>query len=120
MTQGLIKSLAESAPDKSATFGDLLRFVADLRMQGYDWRQILVLLGFQAAVLGRDLFGHQGVGNRHDRAFGEAHQEACAEQHHEARRQADRVVLRLGKAIDSVPPDYRELDDLFVRAQAAE
>jgi putative ABC transport system permease protein len=28
------------------------RFVADLRMQGYDWRQILVLLGFQAAVLG--------------------------------------------------------------------
>jgi cytosine deaminase len=37
-----------------------------------------------------------------------------------SRRQADRVVLRLGKAIDSVPPDYRELDDLFVRAQAAE
>ena len=28
------------------------RFVADLRMQGYDWRQILVLLGFQAVVLG--------------------------------------------------------------------
>jgi putative ABC transport system permease protein len=28
------------------------RFVADLRMQGYDWRQILVLLGFQAGVLG--------------------------------------------------------------------
>lgn len=28
------------------------RFVADLRMQGYDWRQILVLLGFQALVLG--------------------------------------------------------------------
>jgi putative ABC transport system permease protein len=28
------------------------RFVADLRMQGYDWRQILVLLGFQAIVLG--------------------------------------------------------------------
>ncbi len=28
------------------------RFVADLRMQGYDWRQILVLLAFQAAVLG--------------------------------------------------------------------
>ncbi len=28
------------------------RFVADLRMQGYDWRQIVVLLGFQAAVLG--------------------------------------------------------------------
>jgi putative ABC transport system permease protein len=28
------------------------RFVANLRMQGYDWRQILVLLGFQAAVLG--------------------------------------------------------------------
>jgi putative ABC transport system permease protein len=28
------------------------RFVADLRMQGYDWRQIVVLLGFQAVVLG--------------------------------------------------------------------
>lgn len=28
------------------------RFVADLRMQGYDWRQILVLLMFQASVLG--------------------------------------------------------------------
>ena len=28
------------------------RFVADLRMQGYDWRQIVALLGFQAAVLG--------------------------------------------------------------------
>ncbi len=28
------------------------RFVADLRMQGYDWRQILLLLGFQAFVLG--------------------------------------------------------------------
>ena len=28
------------------------RFVADLRMQGYDWRQIVVLLGFQALVLG--------------------------------------------------------------------
>jgi len=28
------------------------RFVADLRLQGYDWRQIAVLLTFQAAVLG--------------------------------------------------------------------
>jgi putative ABC transport system permease protein len=28
------------------------RFVADLRMQGYDRRQVLVLLSFQAAVLG--------------------------------------------------------------------
>lgn len=28
------------------------RFVADLRMQGYDWRQIIVLLAFQAIVLG--------------------------------------------------------------------
>jgi putative ABC transport system permease protein len=28
------------------------RFVADLRMQGYDWRQVIVLLAFQAAVLG--------------------------------------------------------------------
>jgi len=28
------------------------RFVADLRMQGYDWRQILVLLAFQAFALG--------------------------------------------------------------------
>jgi len=28
------------------------RFVADLRMQGYDWRQIVVMLAFQAVVLG--------------------------------------------------------------------
>ncbi len=28
------------------------RFVADLRMQGYDWRQVIVVLAFQAAVLG--------------------------------------------------------------------
>jgi putative ABC transport system permease protein len=28
------------------------RFVANLRMQGYDWRQIIVLLAFQATVLG--------------------------------------------------------------------
>ncbi len=28
------------------------RFVADLRIQGYDWRQVLVLLGFQALFLG--------------------------------------------------------------------
>ncbi len=28
------------------------RFMADLRLQGYDWRQILVLLAFQATVLG--------------------------------------------------------------------
>ena len=28
------------------------RFVADLRLQGYDWRQIVVLLAFQAVVLG--------------------------------------------------------------------
>ena len=28
------------------------RFVANLRMQGYDWRQIVVLLSFQAIVLG--------------------------------------------------------------------
>ena len=28
------------------------RFVADLRMQGYDWRQIVVLLAFQAFTLG--------------------------------------------------------------------
>jgi putative ABC transport system permease protein len=28
------------------------RFVADLRLQGYDWRQIVVLVAFQAIVLG--------------------------------------------------------------------
>jgi len=28
------------------------RFVADLRIQGYDWRQIVVMLAFQAVVLG--------------------------------------------------------------------
>ncbi len=30
-----------------------------------------------------------------------------------SRRQADRVVLRQGRAIDTTLPDYRELDDLF-------
>ena len=34
------------------TVPDRRRFVANLRMQGYDWRQIVVLLAFQAAVLG--------------------------------------------------------------------
>lgn len=28
------------------------RFVAELRMQGYDWRQVIVMLGFQAITLG--------------------------------------------------------------------
>ena len=37
-----------------------------------------------------------------------------------SRRQADRVVLRQGRAIDTTLPDYRELDDLFTRAEAAE
>jgi cytosine/creatinine deaminase len=37
-----------------------------------------------------------------------------------SRRQSDRVVLRAGRAIDTTLPDYRELDDLFVRAAAAE
>ncbi|MBM3567263.1 MAG: cytosine deaminase [Alphaproteobacteria bacterium] len=32
-----------------------------------------------------------------------------------SRRQAERVVLHRGRAIDAVPPDYRELDDLFGR-----
>jgi putative ABC transport system permease protein len=34
------------------TVPDRRRFVADLRLQGYDWRQVIVLLGFQATVLG--------------------------------------------------------------------
>jgi cytosine/creatinine deaminase len=37
-----------------------------------------------------------------------------------SRRQPDRVVLRNGRAIDATLPDYRELDDLFVREEAAE
>ncbi len=28
------------------------RYVSDLRMQGYDWRQVLLVLGFEASVLG--------------------------------------------------------------------
>lgn len=28
------------------------RYVSDLRMQGYDWRQVLLVLGFEAIVLG--------------------------------------------------------------------
>lgn len=28
------------------------RYVADLRMQGYDWRQVLLILGFEASLLG--------------------------------------------------------------------
>ena len=30
-----------------------------------------------------------------------------------SRPQSDRIVLRRGKAIDTAPPDYRALDDLF-------
>jgi cytosine deaminase len=30
-----------------------------------------------------------------------------------ARHQADRVVLRAGRAIDTAPPDYRQLDGLM-------
>jgi cytosine deaminase len=30
-----------------------------------------------------------------------------------ARPQSDRIVLRSGRAIDTTPPDYRELDDLM-------
>jgi cytosine deaminase len=37
-----------------------------------------------------------------------------------SRPQSDRVVLRRGQAIDTVPPDYRELDDLQVPLGAAE
>lgn len=33
-----------------------------------------------------------------------------------SRPQLDRIVLRRGKAIDTTPPDYRELDDLFATA----
>ena len=32
-----------------------------------------------------------------------------------ARPQGDRVVLRTGAVIDAIPPDYRELDQLFGR-----
>lgn len=28
------------------------RYIADLRMQGYDWRQVLLILGFEAVTLG--------------------------------------------------------------------
>ena len=31
----------------------------------------------------------------------------------QSRPQADRTVLRAGRAIDTTPPDYRELDDLM-------
>ena len=33
-----------------------------------------------------------------------------------ARPQSDRIVLRHGRAIDTTPPDYAELDDLFTSA----
>ncbi|MCW5715945.1 MAG: cytosine deaminase [Bauldia sp.] len=36
-----------------------------------------------------------------------------------ARPQSDRVVLRAGRAIDTTPPDYRELDDLMAPTAAA-
>jgi cytosine deaminase len=32
-----------------------------------------------------------------------------------SRHQGDRIVLRAGRAIDTTPPDYRELDDLMTR-----
>jgi putative ABC transport system permease protein len=34
------------------TLPERRRFLADLRMQGYDWRQALLLLGFEAMMLG--------------------------------------------------------------------
>jgi putative ABC transport system permease protein len=34
------------------TLPERRRFFADLRMQGYDWRQVLLLLGFEALMLG--------------------------------------------------------------------
>lgn len=34
------------------TVAERRRYVADLRMQGYDWRQVLVILGFEALMLG--------------------------------------------------------------------
>lgn len=36
-----------------------------------------------------------------------------------ARPQADRVVLRAGQAVDTTPPDYRELDALFDERMAS-
>ena len=36
-----------------------------------------------------------------------------------ARPQAERIVLRNGKAIDATPPDYAELDDLMERGHGA-
>jgi cytosine deaminase len=35
-----------------------------------------------------------------------------------ARPQSDRIVLRAGRAIDTTPPDYRELDDLMTPSEA--
>jgi putative ABC transport system permease protein len=35
-----------------STVPERRRYLADLRMQGYDWRQVLLILGFEAAVLG--------------------------------------------------------------------
>ena len=37
------------------------RFVADLRMQGYDWRQIVVMLGFQAGRPRRRRLGRRSA-----------------------------------------------------------
>jgi cytosine deaminase len=36
-----------------------------------------------------------------------------------SRPQADRVVIRAGRAIDTTLPDYRELDDLFAARRSA-
>jgi cytosine deaminase len=36
-----------------------------------------------------------------------------------SRPQSDRVVLRRGRAIDTTLPDYREIDDLQIRAAVA-
>jgi putative ABC transport system permease protein len=34
------------------TLPERRRFIADLRLQGYDWRQVLLLIGFEALLLG--------------------------------------------------------------------
>jgi cytosine/creatinine deaminase len=77
-----------------------------------DW--IRAVTAVPAAIMQLMQFGHVGRGRPADlivlkaRDFGEML----------ARFQADRVVIRGGRAIDTTLPDYRELDDL-VRIEAS-
>jgi len=74
-----------------------------------DWENWLGAVGAVPAAAMR-LSGRGGIGQCMPADLLLFRARAMSELH--ARPQADRIVLRAGRAIDTVLPDYRELDDL--------